>query len=218
MKVISLAAIDFTRANGIIILTFPPHCSHRLQPLHVSVYSPYKRYNVYCTNRLAIHKPGAPITIYDIAQLVGKAFLQAFTPSNITSGFKATGIWPFNDSIFAEENLCSAVTDRTNPDDHPEPCSSSISTKQPSTSRCEQVDTPSNSSSGGFSVSPENISPFPKAGKKKMTTRGHKKGKSMVLTDSPNKKEIETKQSTGREETKERKSNIKKTTIIFRST
>ena len=30
---VSIEATDFCRDNGIILLTFPPHCSHRLQPL-----------------------------------------------------------------------------------------------------------------------------------------------------------------------------------------
>lgn len=35
---ISLKAIDYSRANGIVILTIPPHSSHRLQPLDRTVY------------------------------------------------------------------------------------------------------------------------------------------------------------------------------------
>lgn len=116
---ISLPAVDFARANGIIILTFPPHCSHRLQPLDVAVYSSFKGcYNTQLTNRLMLEKPGVPLTIYDIAGLVGKAFPQSFTPSNILSAFNSTGIWPFNENIFTDSDfMCSAVTDRPNPDE-----------------------------------------------------------------------------------------------------
>lgn len=90
---ISLPAIDYARENGIIILTFPPHCSHKLQPLDVTVYSSFKGcYNTQVTNRLTIEKPGTPLSIYDIAGLIGKAFPQSFTPSNIISGFSTTGI------------------------------------------------------------------------------------------------------------------------------
>lgn len=111
---LSLAAVNFARSNGIVILTFPPHCSHRLQPLDVSVYGPFKNlYNQKCTHRLTIEKPGVPLTIYNVAELVGKAFSQSFTPANIISGFKNTGIWPYNENIFTEADfLCSYVTDR----------------------------------------------------------------------------------------------------------
>lgn len=41
---ISVAAVDFCRSNGIVLLSFPPHCSHRLQPLDRSVFGPLKWY------------------------------------------------------------------------------------------------------------------------------------------------------------------------------
>lgn len=40
----SVEALDIAAANGVHILSFPPHCSHRLQPLDVSVFSPVKNY------------------------------------------------------------------------------------------------------------------------------------------------------------------------------
>jgi hypothetical protein len=36
-------AVSVAKENGIILLTFPPHCSHALQPLDVSVFGPFKR-------------------------------------------------------------------------------------------------------------------------------------------------------------------------------
>uniref|UniRef100_A0A336M6K4 CSON010990 protein n=1 Tax=Culicoides sonorensis TaxID=179676 RepID=A0A336M6K4_CULSO len=38
----SIESIEFARENGILCLSFPPHTSHRLQPLDVSVYGPFK--------------------------------------------------------------------------------------------------------------------------------------------------------------------------------
>lgn len=34
--------IKYAKENGIILLTFPPHSSHKLQPLDVSMYGPFK--------------------------------------------------------------------------------------------------------------------------------------------------------------------------------
>lgn len=39
---VNLQVVDFARKNHIIILTLPPHCSHRMQPLDVAVYGPFK--------------------------------------------------------------------------------------------------------------------------------------------------------------------------------
>jgi len=48
---ISIPVIEFAKENGIIMLSFPPHCSHKLQPLDRSVYGPLKKYyNVACDN------------------------------------------------------------------------------------------------------------------------------------------------------------------------
>lgn len=45
--------------------------------------------------------------------MVSYAFPKAFTTSNITAGFKATGIWPFDRHIFPQEAfLPSRTTDR----------------------------------------------------------------------------------------------------------
>ncbi|KAG1696941.1 hypothetical protein GQR58_006140 [Nymphon striatum] len=41
---LSLEVMDMARENGLTIVTFPPHCSHRLQPLDVSFYGPLKSY------------------------------------------------------------------------------------------------------------------------------------------------------------------------------
>lgn len=39
---LSVEAIDLAAENGVNILTFPPHCSHRMQPLDVSKKAYYK--------------------------------------------------------------------------------------------------------------------------------------------------------------------------------
>ena len=49
-----------------------------------------------------LHNPGTSLTIYQVAELSGTAFLRASTPMNIISGFKQAGIFPFNRNIFPE--------------------------------------------------------------------------------------------------------------------
>ena len=53
---ISLAAIDKARECGIVLLTIPPHTSHKLQPLDRTVYGPFKTsYNKAMDNWLRFH-------------------------------------------------------------------------------------------------------------------------------------------------------------------
>jgi len=44
MSHFSNVAINYAKENGVILLTFLPHCSHKLQPLDRSVNGPLKRY------------------------------------------------------------------------------------------------------------------------------------------------------------------------------
>lgn len=39
---IQIEVIRKAKEVGVHLLTFPPHCSHRLQPLDISIYSPFK--------------------------------------------------------------------------------------------------------------------------------------------------------------------------------
>lgn len=41
---ISLRALNLAKEKGIVMLTIPPHTSHRLQPLDTAVYGPFKTY------------------------------------------------------------------------------------------------------------------------------------------------------------------------------
>ncbi|XP_077074282.1 uncharacterized protein LOC143725635 [Siphateles boraxobius] len=113
---ISVKAIDFCKKRGIVLLTFPPHCSHKLQPLDRSVYGPFKKMVNTASDAWMKMNPAKAITIYDIPSIVKTAMPTAATPKNITAGFVSTGIWPFNPDIFQECDYApSQVTDRPDP-------------------------------------------------------------------------------------------------------
>ncbi len=112
---LSVAGIDFCLSNGIVLLSFPPHCSHHLQPLDWSFFGPLKQYiNTAADHWMRTH-PGKTL-IYDIPSIVAIALPRATTSSNITAGFVCTGICPFNPDIFEEQDFSPAyVTDRPVP-------------------------------------------------------------------------------------------------------
>ena len=114
---VSLAAIDKAKNNGIVMLTIPPHCSHKMQPLDVTVFGPFKKaYNTSMDNWMRLN-PGKNVTIYDVPKFVSDAQMSAMTPANIISAFRKTGICPFNRAIFGEDEYApAAVTDREEPD------------------------------------------------------------------------------------------------------
>lgn len=38
----NVAVIEKARQYNIVIVTLPPHCSHKLQPLYVTLFGPFK--------------------------------------------------------------------------------------------------------------------------------------------------------------------------------
>ncbi|KAF2899617.1 hypothetical protein ILUMI_06558 [Ignelater luminosus] len=170
---ISLATVEKARKFGVDILTLPPHCSHRMQPLDVS-----KSRNS------------------DVAECVGEAHPKAFTPANIIAGFKKSGIYPLNRSVFSEADFLNAsITDR--PIDLDSPSTSFQARKNDdlneetnkSNLQCDSTDNTENTDgkrSTDF-VSPEAFRGFPKAASRKTNQKPQQRGKSKIITDSPEK-------------------------------
>ena len=90
----SLTAVKFCHDHGIILLTILPKTSHKLQPLDVAVYDPFKKYYANGINAWHRNHHGQTMNIYNIPAVVNSASIKAFTPSNITNGFYACGIVP----------------------------------------------------------------------------------------------------------------------------
>ncbi|KAJ8911107.1 hypothetical protein NQ315_003369 [Exocentrus adspersus] len=183
---IQIDLINLARENNVILLTLPPHSSHKLQPLDVSVCGPLKNYFNSAAESMMLRNPGKPIQIYDIPGLSKGALEKAFTPSNIVSGFKRTGIYPFNENTFTDENFFAAfVTDRNLPEDQTKASSSTLEKVSPP----DLPDGPLTSTL----ITPEKILPFPKAAPR-LKSGGRKHGKSRIITQTPEKNEIEVEQ------------------------
>ena len=69
----SIDVIEYAKQHGETLLTIHSHCSHKLQPLDVSVYGPFKCYYSLALNAQLQQKPGIPLAIYDISELVKMA-------------------------------------------------------------------------------------------------------------------------------------------------
>nr|XP_047138897.1 uncharacterized protein LOC124814861 [Hydra vulgaris] len=191
---LSIEGLDLAKNNGIVMLTFPPHCTHKLQPLDKAVYGPLKNYiNTAMTSWLVMN-PGKTVTIYDIPKIVNIAFPKAVSPHNILSGFSATGIYPLNPDVFTEIDYCpNYVTDCPDPpcsqaDSNKKDCESYSMQPEPSNKRFkESIQIPGNQvditiedpvvlnktpnqnpiTTLGFNnsiIPPESIRPLPKAG------------------------------------------------------
>jgi len=89
---LSIEGLNFAKYNGIVMLSFPLHCSHKFQPLDRTVFGPFKKYLNSAGDSWIINNPGKTMNIYDIPTTVSQANPLSMTPTNIQSGFRCTGI------------------------------------------------------------------------------------------------------------------------------
>lgn len=186
----SLEVIEYAKSHGIILFCFPPHCTHRVQPLDVSFYGPLNTYYNQALNNWIRSHPGRTVTHYQVAGLFKEAYDKAATLSNAQSGFLKTGIYPLNADIFPDHLFAPAETtdtpeetlevaedpnvtelEPTPPNDNPS-CSREISNLPP-------VEIPSSSS-----ITVAEISPLPVATQIKRKTN-RKRGKYGILNSTP---------------------------------
>ena len=52
--------LDFAKENDTVMLSFPPHCTHCLQPLDRSIYGPIKKHFKTTADELHPNNPNAP--------------------------------------------------------------------------------------------------------------------------------------------------------------
>lgn len=114
---LSIDALNLAKENHVHFLSFPAHCSHRLQPLDISVYGPMKKFNSSAASAWMINNPGKTMSIYDIPGIVCKSYPLAANPINITAGFRQAGIVPFDREGFHSRADYDPgfVTDRMDP-------------------------------------------------------------------------------------------------------
>jgi hypothetical protein len=99
---IDIEAAQFAIQHEIDILLLPSNCTHFLQVADVSVFGPFKHYWKQACHLLKMERaqiaPDSDISIQreDIVPLAAKAWKFAVTRANVISGFRRTGIYPFD--------------------------------------------------------------------------------------------------------------------------
>lgn len=210
---LSLNVLDVAKEAGVTMLTLPPHTSHKLQPLDLTVFAPFKSYYNTAVDSWLLQHPGITFTIYNIADCVRESYIKAMTPSNIIAGFRKAGIIPFNENIFTDVDfLPSQITDRplesiqdtlqiTDQNTENDVSGRNISCHEESgnffNETLNEVAGPSNDTLTNDRkttyISPQEIRGFPKAGARKKTTK-RQPGRSTIPTDTPERKIIEEKE------------------------
>eukprot|EP00116_Pleurobrachia_bachei_P003044 sb/3463306/ len=175
----SLPPLELAKANGLIILCLPPHCTHKMQPLDVCVMSPLETgFAKYCKDWMR-NNPGDVITIKNVAELFTNAYKAVVQSPSMASGFEKTGIWPLQPSRF-DDQFTSA---------HQKSCTvSDTPAAEPSTPTSPQVD--ANSSNQSIATNPEDVIPIPVIEYKDKKKKKDRSGKTAIVTSSPYLKEL----------------------------
>lgn len=112
----TLDAVLLARERGVILITLPPHSTHRMQPLDRTLFKSLKaEYNRAADSWMTTH-PGKRIDVYQMAGLFSKAYNKAANVEKGVEGFRACGLWPFNKDVFQDEDFVAAeVTEEPAP-------------------------------------------------------------------------------------------------------
>lgn len=105
----NLKVVELARENNVIIVCFPPHCTHRLQPLDVSFMKPLSHY--YSEEVAIWQRQGHTVNLRNIFSLFGRAFMKASKVETAVNGFKKTGICPLNPLVFSKEDFATSNED-----------------------------------------------------------------------------------------------------------
>jgi hypothetical protein len=186
---INLQAIYLARKHGIVMISIPPHTSHKLQPLDRTVYGPMKVYYHQEVDKWMVTHPGMRVDDYKVAALFRGAFLRAATAKNACSGFSCTGIWPLNSDVFGDEEFVSAeVTEILDPSEISPGCTFKAASVL--TTPIEQGPPIDETVALSERVSVQVLSPLPRT---KATKRKRKGQAAECLTSSPFKNLLTTK-------------------------
>ncbi|KAF2897930.1 hypothetical protein ILUMI_08245, partial [Ignelater luminosus] len=87
----NLQVNNAARNNGVILICFPPHCSHHLQPLDVAFMNPLSLHYDEEARKWLRTNPGKVVTLFEISRLFGQAFLSSANIRITIHGFEKTG-------------------------------------------------------------------------------------------------------------------------------
>ncbi|EDN02638.1 predicted protein [Histoplasma mississippiense (nom. inval.)] len=93
----NMAFINYAAQHKILLAVFPPHSTHRLQPLDVGIFGPLsKSYSKHLNERMRTGMGFVRTTKRSFWQLFDAAWKESVTSSNIISAFAAVGLHPFD--------------------------------------------------------------------------------------------------------------------------
>lgn len=104
--------LDFCTAHNIMILGYPPHCTHALQGLDVVCFTKHKEEWKAEIDAFE-QRYFRGVNKVDFVEVFGKAYLCAFTRETVEAAWKATGLIPFNQDVITAQQMKPAEVTST---------------------------------------------------------------------------------------------------------
>ena len=88
--------IRLAAKEQVIVFALPPHTTHFSQPADKGCFGPLKTHWKSECHSFMTSNPGVFVSRYNFSKLFSAAWMKAMTITNITGGFKTTGVFPLN--------------------------------------------------------------------------------------------------------------------------
>jgi hypothetical protein len=96
--------IDWCDKHHVLLAIYPPHSTHRLQPLDVSLFSPLATFYTQQLEEFIQGTHGlSGLGKRDFFGLFWPAYIDAFTQANIASAWRKTGLFPFDSELVVSQ-------------------------------------------------------------------------------------------------------------------
>ena len=99
----TLELVKTAAEAGVVLFCLPPHTTADSQPLDTSCFGPLKIYWGEVCQAFMFANPGRAVTKFLFSKLFSEAWSKGMTISNICSGFRCTGIYPFDPSAILKK-------------------------------------------------------------------------------------------------------------------
>lgn len=98
----AIELLNLASENDVQLLCLPSHTTQALQPLDKSFFKPLKSYFSQEARTWMINHKDRKLNRHNVSALIGNAWVKAATVNNAVSGFRATGIFPYDASVIPD--------------------------------------------------------------------------------------------------------------------
>lgn len=127
--------------HNITLFCLPSNTTHELQPLDKAVFKSFESFWDDEIQKFWMTHPDRKVSRSIFGTIFSKVWLRSMTPSNLISGFKATGIYPYNPDTIPEIAFApSSLTNIEMTGDNVDPISSTVNPLPDASDRLESDD------------------------------------------------------------------------------